>query len=230
MSASSSTHDILPGFGNHTTPPDDLNGMECTTARTIISARLDGEADDGDLSALDDHLVGCAACEAWEARAHDLRRTVSMRQAMPPPDLADQVIARLAVPQMGPGQWVRYALGVVAASLVVLNLPLLIGLADGDHQSRHLGTFGVALGIGLLWAAWQPERAVGLVPLAGALAVTTLAAAAIDLGSGRTAAVAEASHVLELVGLGLLWFLSGGPHRILHRRGSPMLSARPGAA
>ncbi len=153
-----------------------------------------------------------------------------MRQSVPPPELADQVIARLAVPQMGPGQWVRYALGVVAASLVVLNLPLLIGLADGDHQSRHLGTFGVALGIGLLWAAWQPERAVGLVPLAGALAVTTLAAAAIDLGSGRTAAVAEASHVLELVGLGLLWFLSGGPHRILHRRGSPMLSARPGAA
>ena len=39
----------------------------------------------------------------------------------------------------------------------------------------------------------------------------------VDLGAGRTAAVTEATHLLELVGLGLLWFLSGGPHRLRHR-------------
>ncbi|MEL6984238.1 MAG: zf-HC2 domain-containing protein [Actinomycetota bacterium] len=205
-----------------------MQDLGCDTARTIISARMDGEADRSELDALDQHLQGCAGCEAWASRVHDLRRTVTMRQPMPAPDLADQLVARLAVPQMGPGQWVRYALGVVAASLVILNLPLLAGLADGDHQSRHLGTFGVALGIGLLWAAWQPERAIGLVPLAGALAVTTLVAAAIDLGSGRTAAVAEASHVLELVGLGLLWYLSGGPHRLVRNRTVAPGVAQPG--
>ncbi len=204
--------------------------MECTTARTIISARVDGEAGADELAALAGHLDGCPGCLAWESRAHDLRRTVIMRQPVPPPDLADQVVSRLGVPQMGAGQWVRYALGVVAASLVILNLPLLVGLTDGGHQSRHLGTFGVALGIGLLWAAWQPERAIGLVPLAGALAVTTLAAAAIDLGSGRTAAVAEASHALEMVGLGLLWFLAGGPHRLRHRRSGPALTGYPRTA
>lgn len=204
--------------------------MGCATARTILSARVDGEADRTELDALDEHLVDCAGCRAWESRIHDLRRTVTMRQAMPPPDLADQLVARLTVPQMGPGQWVRYALGVVAASLVVLNLPLLAGLADGDHQSRHLGTFGVALGIGLLWTAWQPERAIGLVPLAGALAVTTLVAAGIDLGSGRTAAVAEASHVLELIGLGLLWYLSGGPHRLFRGRRPLTVTGQPSAA
>lgn len=189
---------------------------------------MDGEADRTELDALDHHLVGCVDCQAWESGIHDLRRTVTMRQTMPPADLADQLVARLAVPQMGPGQWVRYALGVVAASLVILNLPLLVGLADGDHQSRHLGTFGVALGIGLLWAAWQPERAIGLIPLAGALAVTTLIAAGIDLGSGRTAAVAEASHALELVGLGLVWYLSGGPHRLLRDRRPIAVSGQPG--
>lgn len=195
-----------------------------------MSARMDGEAGSTEVDRLDLHLDSCVTCQAWEARVHDLRRTVAMRQALPPVDLADQVTTRLSVPQMGVGQWVRYALGVVAASLVVLNVPLLAGLADGDHQSRHLGTFGVALGIGLLWAAWQPERAIGLVPLATALSVTTLAAALIDLGSGRTAAVAEASHALELVGLGLLLALSGGPQRFLHRRRPPDLAGRAGTA
>lgn len=179
---------------------------------------MDGEAEPAELDRVDAHLEACADCLAWESSVYDLRRTIALRQPLPPADLADDLVARLAVPQMGVGQWVRYALGVVAASLVVLKLPLLLGLADGDHQSRHLGTFGVALGIGLLWAAWQPERAIGLVPLAGALGITTLAAALVDLGSGRTAAVAEASHMLELLGLGLLWFLAGGPHRLISRR------------
>lgn len=191
--------------------------MDCDGARLVISARVDGEAAADELERLDDHLAGCQACQTWEASAYGLRRTMVLRQAGPPDELADRLVARLAVPHAGPGEWVRYALGVVAAALVVLNGPLLLGLADGDHQSRHLGTFGVALGVGLLWAAWQPERAIGLVPLAGALAAATAAAAIVDLGAGRTAAVTEATHLLELVGLGLLWFLSGGPHRLRHR-------------
>lgn len=141
-----------------------------------------------------------------------------LRRSTAPDDLAGRVVANLAVPHAGPGEWVRYALGVIAASLVVLNVPLLVGLADGGHQGRHLGTFGVALGIGLLWAARQPERAVGLVPLAGALGLATLVAAVVDLGAGRTAAVTEASHLLELIGLVLLWVLSGGPQRFRHQR------------
>lgn len=196
---------------------DDHLGMDCDSARTLISARIDGEASGDERASIDEHVAGCADCRAWELSAHDLRRTMVLRQEVPPAHLADSIVARLAVPQTGPGEWVRYALGVVAASLVVLNLPLLVGLADGGHQSRHLGTFGVALGIGLLWAAWQPERAAGLVPLAGALGAATLVSAAIDVGAGRTAAVTEASHLLELIGLGLLWFLSGGPNRIRYR-------------
>ncbi len=191
---------------------------DCTTARMMLSARMDGEADDADLAQLDLHLAGCADCTTWASRAHDLRRTVSMRQAVPPPELADQVIARLAVPQMGPGQWVRYALGVVAASLVLLNLPLLAGLADGDHQSRHLGTFGVALGIGLLWAAWQPERAIGLVPLAGALADI----ARDGMGTGpnleATAALAEAISIPVIA--------SGGVGSLDHIRSAAALASR----
>jgi predicted anti-sigma-YlaC factor YlaD len=194
-------------------------GMTCSTARELISARADGEADRGQPGGLDGHLDGCPACRAWEGRVHDLRRRVVLRQPLPPADLADRVVARLSVPHAGVGGWVRYALGVVAASLVVLNLPALLGLDSGpaDHQGRHLGTFGVALGVGLLWAAIRPERAIGLVPLAVALAAATLAGAAVDVGVGRVGVVTEATHLLELVGVGLLWFLSGGADRLQAR-------------
>ncbi len=184
----------------------------------MISARVDGEAEVGEIAAIEGHLASCPGCRAWEEAAYGLRRTMVLRRSTAPDHLAERVVANLAVPHAGPGEWVRYALGVIAASLVVLNLPLLVGLADGGHQSRHLGTFGVALGIGLLWAARQPERAVGLVPLAGALGLATLVAAVVDLGAGRAAAVTEASHLLELVGLVLLWVLSGGPQRLRHHR------------
>lgn len=198
-------------------------GMDCEQARDAVSARIDGEVDAGELERLDLHLGDCADCRAWEARAYALRRTVVLRHPLPPDHLADQVLARLSVPQTGVGEWVRYALGVVAAALVLLNLPLLVGLEQlsdvGGHDSRHLGTFGVALGIGLLWAAFRPERAIGLVPLAGALAATTLVAAGVDLAAGRTGVLTESTHLFELVGLGLLWYLSGGPHRLQHRFG-----------
>jgi predicted anti-sigma-YlaC factor YlaD len=149
------------------------------------------------------------------------------RQQAPPTDLADRVLANLALPHTGTGQWVRYALGVVAASIVVLNLPLLLGLTAADHDGRHLGTFGVALGVGLLWAAIRPERAIGLVPLSAALAAATMVGAAVDLGSGRTSAVTESSHVLELVGLGLLWYLSGGVGRLRQLTRHHRLHHRP---
>ena len=203
--------------------------MDCSSARSVISARADGEATAVELAELDAHLAGCSGCRAHQGEVHDLRRAVVLRQPLAPADLADRVMARVPEPVLGAAEWVRYALGVVAASLVVLNLPLLLGLSAGgaDHQSRHLGTFGVALGIGLLWAAFQPERALGLVPLAGALGVATMAAALVDLGAGRISALTEASHLLELIGLGLLWVLSGGLGRLRNRTRGVLVRPRP---
>ena len=202
--------------------------MDCTSARSALSARADGEASAAELADLDGHLLGCPDCRAHQDRIHELRRSLVLRQSLPPVDLADRVLASVAGSASGAAEWIRYALGVVAASLVVLNLPLLLGLGAGDvdHEVRHLGTFGVALGIGLLWAAFQPARATGLLPLAGALGVVTLVAALVDLGAGRTAAVTEASHLMELIGIGLLWMLAGGPQRLRSRAGEARLRAR----
>jgi predicted anti-sigma-YlaC factor YlaD len=206
--------------------------MDCDGARISISARVDGELDPTEGGHLDHHLISCPTCQRWESRVYALRRSVVMRQEGAPAELADRVLAGLNVPIVGAGQWVRYALGVVAAAIVVLHLPQLLSLAGGGsgHEARHLGTFGVALGVGLLWAAIRPERAIGLVPLSLALAAATLVGAVIDLGAGTTAAAAESSHLLELVGLVLLWMLSAGPARLRRQLAALRPQHRPRAA
>ena len=194
--------------------------MDCGAAREMISARLDGELPAGpDHQLLDGHLAGCPECRGWQDEAFRLRRLVTFRRPAPPEHLAERVLQRAGVPDPGAGEWIRYALGVVAAALVVLNLPLLLGAGAGGrvHDGRHLGAFGVALGAGLLWAAVRPERAIGLVPLAAALGAATGLGAAVDVAAGRTAALGESYHVLELVGLVLLWALSGGRRRLTRR-------------
>jgi predicted anti-sigma-YlaC factor YlaD len=69
----------------------------------------------------------------------------------------------------------------------------------------------VALAVGLVYAAWRPVRAFGLLPIAGALAACMVVAAAFDLADGRTAVLGEAHHVLDVAGLLLLWLLAGAP-------------------
>ncbi|MDQ7993536.1 MAG: SDR family NAD(P)-dependent oxidoreductase, partial [Propionicimonas sp.] len=53
-----------------------------------------------------------------------------------------------------------------------------------DRAATELGSFDVALGIGLLWAAWQPRRALGLLPMVVALAGTMVVTATIDIVRG----------------------------------------------
>ncbi|MGF1599886.1 MAG: zf-HC2 domain-containing protein [Acidimicrobiales bacterium] len=204
--------------------------MDCDDARTSISARVDGELPSALDDVLDHHLAGCPACRGWENRAFALRRSLLMRHDPHPPDLADRVLASLSVPHAGTGEWVRYGLGVVAATIAALHLPLLLGLGAGaDHDARHIGTFGVALGVGLLWAALRPERAIGLIPLAAALAAATLVGAAVDVGASRATVAAESTHLLELVGLALLWYLSGGMARLRGRTQTLRPGHRPRA-
>jgi predicted anti-sigma-YlaC factor YlaD len=108
---------------------------------------------------------------------------------------------------------VRIALAIVAASELVLAAPGLI-LGDGAaavHDARHLGSFGVAVSIGLLYVAWRPARAFGILPIVTALALTMLVSATIDVVHGRVTSFGEAHHILEFSGLVLVWMLAGRP-------------------
>ncbi|MEM9037356.1 MAG: zf-HC2 domain-containing protein [Actinomycetota bacterium] len=191
--------------------------MRCEHARVLASADLDGELADDERLAMEAHLGGCVACSTWMAGARDLRRSMTLRPVDDHVDLTEAVLARANVPTVGSQGWLRVMLAYVGVALLVLNVPLLLtGDESGaaEHVGRHLGAWGVALAVGFLYVVWRPERAIGLVPLALALAVGLAVSAAIDVSNGEAGVVSEATHLLELVGLACLWAISGGHVRL----------------
>jgi predicted anti-sigma-YlaC factor YlaD len=197
--------------------------MHCDLSREAVSARLDGEALPPGLdgAALDAHLVGCADCRAWEASALVLHRQARLQ---PAPLVADRTEAILAaVPASARPrrvrEGVRYALLAVGLTQIVLALPaLLTGEATGMslHMAREMAAFELAVGVGLVSVAWRPRLAGGLLPFALAFAAAIVLSTALDLVGGGTGTGAEAHHVLDLVGVGLLAAVEVRPRRHHH--------------
>jgi predicted anti-sigma-YlaC factor YlaD len=206
--------------------------MRCDLAREALSARLDGELPQLDDAALDAHLQSCVACQSHASALAGLHRSMRVRAAEPVPDLTRLIMAAAAdrLPPAGtaarPGvEWARYSLFTVAMTQLILALPLLLLERDSGsalHTTRELGAFSLALAVGMLVAAWQPERAGGLLPMAAALAAGLVATAAADVITGHSPILGEAPHLLELVGVVLLWRLaatSGGSARAVRNAG-----------
>jgi predicted anti-sigma-YlaC factor YlaD len=193
--------------------------MRCDDARVLVSAEVDGELAASDTERLAEHLTTCDSCAAWATRARRLRRATLIRPVTEEVDLTATVLARANVPRVGRYGGLRSLLVALGLVLLALDAPLLLtGDQTGasEHVGRHLGASGVALGIGFLYAAWRPERAVGLVPLAAALGVGLTISATVDLADGG-ALTDDARHLLELTGLVCLWAISGGPGRLAGR-------------
>lgn len=186
---------------------------DCDLVFEMMSARLDGELNRGESDALAEHLRACAACSARSARLDDANRRLRVRPTEQVPDLTDLIVAR-SRPVPAGATWMRPMLVWVALVLIVQNaLALAGGVLDGadPHTARHVGAFGVSLGVGFLYAAWRPHRAHGLLPFAGALAVMMATNAVLDIAAGGRDVVAEAVHVGEIVGVILLWGIAGRP-------------------
>jgi len=209
--------------------------MDCTDARTAISARLDGE----DLlpstpePVLDAHLRTCTDCREFETAATAVHRRLRLRPAEPVPDLSASIVAAIdPIADDGRITGLRAGLAVVATIQILIALPALVLGDDAGlpaHTARHLGSFAVALGIGFLVAAWRPERVVGVLPVTAALVLCLLLTSGIDVASSRANALSElGGHATELVGVGLLWLLArdtGVATLWTHRRtGGPVTS------
>jgi predicted anti-sigma-YlaC factor YlaD len=188
--------------------------VDCTRCREILSDALDGRADAVAGRAADAHVTGCVECRAYRDEIAELQRLVRLRPAEPVPDQTTAILARAPLPAGGRQRWVRYGLLVVGLTQLALALPALLLGEDGDapaHLARHIGSLAGALAIGLLYAAWRPARAAGLLPIAVALAACTAVTAVADVVDGRASALGEGAHVLELAGLVFLWMLAGSP-------------------
>lgn len=198
----------------HDGPPLDRIDGSCDRFAELISAAVDDELVPFERRSLDAHLDACPACRALVDRYAHLTRSVRVRPPEPVPDLVGRVLDRARPPRLGRGGWLRPALAWVALVIGAQSVgPLFFGSFDGasTHVARHLGAFALALAVGLLYAAWRPHRAFGLLPFAVALVVTTSIGAALDVATGTSTALAESVHVAEVVGLVLLWLVAGSP-------------------
>jgi predicted anti-sigma-YlaC factor YlaD len=190
--------------------------MRCDRFREALSARLDGEAPGIDEATIDQHLGSCDACSSWSDELTTLHRMVRVREAEMVPDLSAAILGTAPAPVrrsplaevISPARW---ALFVVALTQLVLAAPaLLLGEDTGAtvHVARELGSFDVALAVGLLVAAWQPARAWGLLPVIAALGLVMAGTAVVDVVRGTASGFGEAHHVLDLAGLVLLWLVA----------------------
>lgn len=191
-----------------------MEPLSCADARVLVSAAADDELGAGEQRSMAHHLEQCAACAAYADRLAVLTRSVRLRPVIAEVDLSDRILARARPPRLGRGGWLRPALAWVGVVIGAQSIgPLVFGDVQGTptHVARHVGASGLALAIGLLYAAWRPIRAFGLLPFVAALFGATVTATVLDTVAGDRSATAETMHVAELVGMLLLWFVAGSP-------------------
>jgi len=192
-----------------------MSDVDCLTCREAISARLDGEAEPVPAEQTDEHLASCAACRSWQVRVTETSRMLRVREAPEVPDLADAILEIAVPPSATRGWWARIALIAVAAAQVGLALSQMFGVgaphsgghggvAIGGHLFNESTAWNLALGVGLLWAAFRSRATSGLIPVLGGFVVLLGIYSAHDLVTGIAPASRVIGHGLLLLGLGLL--------------------------
>lgn len=189
-----------------------MTHVDCLTCREAVSARLDGEPEPVPAVDTDEHLATCAGCRAWQARVTDTTRALRVRQAPAVPDLTDAIL-EVAVPPSGTrGWWARIALIVVATAQLSLALSQMFGISahlaghapEAGHLFNESTAWNLALGIGLLWAAFRSRVTSGLIPVLSGFVLLLGIYSAQDLAAGAVPATRVLGHGLLLLGLGLL--------------------------
>jgi predicted anti-sigma-YlaC factor YlaD len=187
--------------------------MQCSDCREALSAQSDGELSELEQQLVAAHVGTCTACREFGERVEALNRSVRVRPAERVPDLSAAIMTA-AGPIRGTTrpsrEWVRYVLVWVGLVQVALAAPPLLGSVAGTtvHVAREVGSFDLAIGVGLLVVAWQPRRVSGLLPMVTALVGALAFTATLDVLTGRVSFAAESPHVLDLIGLAALWLLA----------------------
>lgn len=153
--------------------------LSCEECREALSARLDGEDDPVESSAVDAHLADCPDCRDWTETAARVTRLARTSSVGSPITLDDKILA--AAP--GPGRArialaLRGLLGALGAVQLVLGVVqitdgarsqslhgshILPGVGPG-HLWHESAAWNVALGVGFLWIALRRTRPTGLLP------------------------------------------------------------------
>ncbi len=187
--------------------------MDCSDARTLYSASLDGEATPAEEQRWQRHLVGCAACRAFATDAGATHRLVRIAPAEPVPDLTAAILHATAEAAAPSRPWaLRLRLGLVAVAVIqiLIAIPTLLG---GEEHTQHLSAFDLALAVGFLWVAARPTRALsGFLPIGTALVLLCLGLAFADAARGDGETVRAVTHSLAVLGMIGAWLLEAQAH------------------
>jgi predicted anti-sigma-YlaC factor YlaD len=178
---------------------------------------LDHEQAVAPLALVEEHLRACAACRAFAAGAAQLTPLIAREAgALPAPDLTAAILARInaEAPRRVKAGWdragdARVGLAVLGVLQLVLALPALLGQSVGTpvHALHELASFDIAIAVGLLVAALRPQAALGLLPVMATLTALLAGTSVFDVLSGHAQATGETFHLVEVVGVGLLWLV-----------------------
>ena len=198
----------------------------CADFLELISAELDGELDAAETNVLFGHLTTCRECTELRAALTTQHRMIRIGHADSVPDLAPRVLAVAHPPRVGRRGWVRQTLAVIGLTELIVAIPALVLGEDSGapvHVARHLGSLGAALGFALLYVAWKPTRAYGLLPFVASLAGFMSLASFFDLAFGRASLATESTHLVEFTGMLMVWLLAGSPRPRLRQ----LLKSKP---
>ena len=190
------------------------HNADCSPFQILISAQLDGETLNAENAALQQHTEECVECLALLTQLSVQHRRLRVHTAETTPDMALAVLAKAHPPKLGCRGWIRQALFTIGITELVLSLPALLFGEDANapvHIARHVGSLGVALSIALVYAAWRPTRAFGMMPFIAALGLCIVVSSVLDIATGRAAVLSESTHLVELGGMFLVWLLAGSP-------------------
>lgn len=204
--------------------------MQCAHWQEAISARIDGEDPGVEPRLLDAHVATCADCRAFTSTAERARRLARVQPAPEIPDLSRRVVKAAALAdRVASWSAVRAVLAVVALQVVGFALRPLVWGTDGaaaTHEARHIGAFSVAYGVGLLAVVVRPARARTMLPVAAVLAATLTITAVVDMTNGDVPAIAEASHLPEVLSVVLIWLIASPARRRGNRDTAAPLPSR----
>jgi predicted anti-sigma-YlaC factor YlaD len=186
--------------------------MRCERCQEAVSARLDGEDPGVGAELVAAHLDQCARCAAFARDAGAL----PVPAVEGGPDLGAAVL--LAIRPEAPAERhrservdLRWALGVLALLQIVVAVPDLFAAGQGAtvHATREVGSFAVALAVGLAVVAWRPHRAAALFPMLVALTACLVVTGWVDVARGDGALGSElVAHLGEVVGTVFVWLLA----------------------
>ena len=218
-----------------------MTQIECPHWESV-SAAADGELHEAARNRALDHARRCVDCSSVLATITKTASTLAAAHIA----LADADPARAIEPERLSARelrwlqarWTRWLLAAAAAVIVAEAIPAYAtghSLDAQAHAARHLATWQIGFGVGLLVAALMSRLSHAMLALASTFAVLTIAATVIDVVGGHRGPWAESVHLVELVAVVLLWLLTPahllpwrqpGHHQTatLERRGQPSLS------